>query len=365
MDYYSCLLDTLNSRPVRFRLSVSFWLVALLVCLDCRISVAGEKPAQELAKFTLRDYIGREWQSELVFFKVDSALVGRKDAVLRDATGREVPYQWSTQDESSIAFLASVPKFTRVEYKLSQGTPKVLPSVKVTQQPEMLEVANEKTGIRLYTKSEALQRGPIAGVKLVSGKWIGSGELKWPSAPADFQTIVRTDGPVFADVESTYKSSNGDFWKIRFRIIAGEPVILVDEEFSGQVNAYYQFNPETNFESNCLLWRAGPTPTTSLWENLADKHPFTLEPWLRWWQPRHGTWLAFYGNNSPDLLTIGARDPSNWVEPGKTKWNYAIDVTSDRMMRFQLRGFKRSWMFVALSKEEALQNRKDSAPLYN
>src|SRR5438105_2348997 len=363
MDYYSCLLDTLNSQPARFRLSVGFWLAALLVCLDCRISVAGEKPAHELAKFTLRDYIGREWQRELVFFKVDSAVVGRKDAVLMDGTGREVPYQWSTQDDTSIAFLASVPKFTRVEYKLIQGTPKVLSNVKVTQQPEMLEVANEKTGIRLYTKSEALQRGPIAGVKLVSGKWIGSGELKWPSAPADFETTVRTDGPVFADVESTYKSSNGDFWKLRFRIIAGEPVILVDEEFSGQANAYYQFNPDKNFESNCLLWRAGPTPTTSLWENLADKHPFTLEPWLRWWQPRHGTWLAFYANNSPDLLTIGARDPSNWVEPGKTTWKYAIDVTGDRTMRFQLRGFKRSWMFVALSKEDALQNRKDSAPL--
>src|SRR6266404_1638359 len=362
MDH-SGLLDTLSSQPVRSRLSVSSWLAALLVCLDCGISVAGEKPTQELAKFTLRDYIGREWQSELVFFKVDSALVGRKDAVLRDAKGREVPYQWSTQDDGSIAFLASVPKFTRVEYKLIQGTPKALPNVEVMQQPEMLEVANDKTGIRLYTKSEASQRGPIAGVKLVSGKWIGSGELKWPAAPMDFQTTVRTDGPVFVDVESTYKSSNGNFWKLRFRVIAGEPVILVDEEFSGQADAYYQFNPDKNFESNCLLWRQGPTPTTSLWENLADKHPFTLEPWLRWWEPRHGTWLAFYGDNGPDLLTIGARDPSNWVEPGKTKWKYAIDVTSDRMMRFQLRGFKRNWMFIALSKEDALQNRKNSAPL--
>src|SRR6266487_491137 len=203
----SCLLDTLSSQPVHFRLSVSFWLAALLICQEWEMSVAAEKPAHELAKFTLRDYIGREWQSELVFFKVDSALVGRKDAVLRDAQGREVPYQWSTQDDGSIAFLASVPKFTRVEYKLIQGTPKALLNVKVLQQPEMLEVANDKTGIRLYTKSEASQRGPIAGVKLVSGKWIGSGKLKWPMVPTDFQTSVLTDGPVFADLESTYKSS--------------------------------------------------------------------------------------------------------------------------------------------------------------
>src|SRR5207237_1128661 len=136
MDH-SCLLDALSSQSVRFRLPVSFWLAALLICPEWEMSAAGEKQAQELAEFTLRDYIGREWQSELVFFKVDSALVGRKDAVLKDAKGREVPYQWSTQDDSSIAFLASVPKFTRVEYKLIQGTPKVLSNVKVTQQPEM------------------------------------------------------------------------------------------------------------------------------------------------------------------------------------------------------------------------------------
>ncbi len=362
MSYFR-LPDTSKPRLLRFPLWVSMWLVALFTCAHCGISASGEKPAQELAKFALRDYLGRDWQNELVFFKVDAALVGRKDAVLMDANAREIPYQWSTEDNGSIAFLASVPKLTRVEYKLIQGRPKALPNVKVMQQPEMLEVANDKTGIRLYTKSEALQRGPIAGVKLVSGKWIGSGQLTWPGPPMDFKTTVLTDGPLFADVESSYKSSNGDFWKLRFRIIADEPVILVDEEFSGQANAYYQFNPDTNFESDWLLWRGGPMPTSGLWENLADKHPFTLEPWLRWAEPRHGTWLAFYGDNSPDLLTIGARDPSNWVEPGKTTWKYSIDVTSDRTMRFQLRGFKRNWMFIALSKDEALQNRKDSAPL--
>jgi len=226
-----------------------------------------------------------------------------------------------------------------------------------------VEMVNDKTGIRVYRNSEALQRGPIAGVKLISGKWVGSGQLTWPGPPMDFKTTVLTDGPLFADVESAYTSSTGVFWKLRFRIIAGEPVILVDEEFRGPAQAYYQFNPDTNFESDWLLWRAGPTPTSGLWENLADKHPFTLEPWLRWAEPRHGTWLAFYGDNSPDLLTIGARDPSNWVEPGKTTWKYAIDVTSDRTMRFQLRGFKRNWMFIALSKEDALKNRKDAAPL--
>jgi len=362
MSYFR-LPDTSKPRLLRFPLWASMWLVALFTCADCGISASGEKPAQELAKFALRDYLGREWQNELVFFKVDAALVGRKDAVLMDANGREIPYQWSTEDNGSIAFLASVPKFTRVEYKLVRGTPKTAPNLKVTQQPDSVEMVNDKTGIRVYRNSEALQRGPIAGVKLSSGKWVGSGQLTWPGPPMDFKTTVLTDGPLFADVESAYTSSTGDFWKLRFRIIAGEPVILVDEEFSGAAQAYYQFNAVKDFGPDSLLWRTGPTATTNLWKNLTGEHAFTLEPWLRWGSPMHGTWLAFYRDDSPDLLTIGARDPSNWVEPGKTTWKYAIDVRNDQTMRFQLRGFKRNWMVIALSKKDALQTQSDSAPL--
>jgi len=361
MSYFR-LPDTSKPRLLRFPLWVSMWLLALFTCAHCGISASGEKPAQELAKFALRDYLGREWQNELVFFKVDAALVGRKDAVLMDANGREIPYQWSTEDNGSIAFLASVPKFTRVEYKLVRGTPKTAPNLKVTQQPDSVEMVNDKTGIRVSRNSEALQRGPIAGVKLISGKWVGSGELTWPGPPMDFKTTILTDGPLFADVESAYTSSTGDFWKLRFRIIAGEPVILVDEEFSGPAQAYYQFNAVKDFGPDSLLWRAGPTATTNLWKNLTDEHAFTLEPWLRWASPMHGTWLAFYRDDSPDLLTIGARDPSNWVEPGKTTWKYAIDVRNDQTMRFQLRGFKRNWMVIALSKKDALQTQSDSAP---
>ena len=72
------------------------------------------------------------------------------------------------------------------------------------QQPDAVEIANDKTGVRLYRNSEALQRGPIAGVKLVSGKCIGCGRLNWAGVPIDFKVTVLTDGPVFADVICWY-----------------------------------------------------------------------------------------------------------------------------------------------------------------
>ncbi|MCX6917287.1 MAG: hypothetical protein NT167_30330 [Verrucomicrobia bacterium] len=82
----------------------------------------GATPAERiLATFSLRDYLNRNWHKELVTFKVDPKLLGRKDVTLLDVDRQSVPFQWQTGSNAGIAFLASVPRFTRVEYRLMEG----------------------------------------------------------------------------------------------------------------------------------------------------------------------------------------------------------------------------------------------------
>lgn len=82
----------------------------------------GATPAERiLATFSLRDYLNRNWHKELVTFKVDPKLLGRKDVTLLDVDRQSVPFQWQTGSNAGIAFLASVPRFTRVEYRLVEG----------------------------------------------------------------------------------------------------------------------------------------------------------------------------------------------------------------------------------------------------
>jgi hypothetical protein len=171
------------------------------------------------------------------------------------------------------------------------------------------------------------------------------------------------NGPVYADVESSYTFPNKEYWRLRFRVISGEPVVLVDEEFQGLPEASYRFKLGAGFEPDHLFWRKKQDSATgSLRE--AGNTAFVLEPWLEWWQELHGNWLGLYRADSPDLLAVGMREPACWIEPGKTRWDTKIEVAkNDLGMQFQLQGFQRKWMFIALPRDNALKVVKDSAPL--
>jgi hypothetical protein len=354
-----------------------------------------------LARFSLRDCLNRDWHNELVTFGLDPSLVGRSDMALLDAAQRPVPFQWATGSTAGIVFLASVPKFGQVQYSLvergGQGTEDserktevrgqtsggiAVGDLTVKDQPESVELGNDKIGIRLNKGAKALTQGPIGGIRLASGKWVGAGELRWPadtnqrtgilalrgdaggSGVPGCRVRVAAAGPVFAEVESEYTFPNKGYWRLRFRVIAGEPVVLVDEQFQGAPEASYRFKLGEGFEPDHLFWRTKSTGATSRLQDLAGSSAFVLEPWVEWWQTMHGNWLGLYRADSPDLLALGVREAACWVEPGKTTWSTAVNVAKAGLtLEFQLRGLERKWMLIALPKDDALKLSKDSAPL--
>jgi hypothetical protein len=138
----------------------------------------------------------------------------------------------------------------------------------------------------------------------------------------------------------------------------------VDEQFRGPPEASYQFDLGTGFDPDHLFWRAKSTGATAALSDQPGDNPFVLEPWVEWWQEMHGNWLGMYRADGSDLLAVGLREPACWVEPGKTNWSTAVAVARDgAALNFQLRGFQRKWMILALPKDIALALSKDSAPL--
>src|ERR1039458_7724222 len=103
---------------LRFLFSVFFFLLLMLGFLGGPIAEAAGQPKAVLARFSLRDYLNRNWHNELVTFKVDARLVGRRDVALLDAGRAPARFQWHTCSTAGIAFLASVPSFARIEYSL-------------------------------------------------------------------------------------------------------------------------------------------------------------------------------------------------------------------------------------------------------
>src|ERR1039458_5959225 len=109
---------------LRFLFSVFFFLLLMLGFLGGPIAEAAGQPKAVLARFSLRDYLNRNWHNELVNFKVDARLVGRRDVALLDADQHPVPFQWHTCSTAGIAFLASMPSFAQVEYGLVERSGK-------------------------------------------------------------------------------------------------------------------------------------------------------------------------------------------------------------------------------------------------
>jgi len=364
----------------------------MLAWIGCTPVGASNQPKPVLARFSMRDYLNRDWHNELVTFQVDSRLLGRRDVMLLDADEHPIPFQWTTGSTAGIAFLASVPRFAQVEYCLVAGQPQVMTNLAVRQETDSLQLGNERIAIRFNRGAKALKQGPIGGIRLTSGKWVGDGELHW-AADSDKRTAtaavgganaggtlagpaagtatlpecrveVVAAGPVFAEVASDYTFPDKGFWRLRFRVIAGEPVVLVDERFSGSSGAWYRLRLGTGFEPDHIFWRKKEAGATSALNDLAGDSAFELEPWVKWWEPRHGNWLALYREDGPDLLGVGMREAACWVEPGKTSWNTGVEVAkAGQALEFQLRGFERKWMLIALPKDTALSVSKGSAPL--
>ena len=175
---------------------------------------------------------------------------------------------------------------------------------------------------------------------------------------------VIASGPVYAEVESAYTFPDKGFWRLRFRVISGEPVVLVDEQFSGPSGASYHLRLGKGFEPDHVLWRQKENGATTALNDLTGNSAFVLEPWVKWWEPMHGNWFALYREDGPDLLAVGAREAACWVEPGKTGWSTEINVAkAGKALEFQLRGLERKWMLIALPKDPALKLSEGSAPL--
>src|ERR1035441_3434473 len=179
---------------LRFLLSAFCFLLLVLARVGCPPAEAADQPKAVLARFSLRDYLNRDWHNELVFFKTDARLFGRRDVALLDADQHPVPFQWQTGSNAGIAFLASVPSFAQVEYGLVErsgkreednggkaesrkqkaesqqqkseirGQRSEDAGIAIKDQPEWVELGNDKIGIRLNRGSKELSDGPIAGL---------------------------------------------------------------------------------------------------------------------------------------------------------------------------------------------------------
>jgi len=327
---------------------------------------AGPAPSHD-KRYVMRDYLRRAWRNELVFFAVSPTVHGQPGYKLEGQGGAGVPYQWAENNgQPSIAFLADVPELGQSEYTLVPGVPTISTDLTLVDLGDQFELKNSRTGIRIRKGADALALGPIAGVGLPSGAWVGSGRLSLPGRASNYQARVAARGTVYVDVEVTYTIPTNSFWKLRFRMMANEPVVLVDESFSGDGGAMYELLLDTGFGADQMFWRKeNQAAGSQAIDSIASTDAFLLEPWYHWWEGDYqGDWVSFYRSDGQDLLGVAARDAASWVVPARTDWEYRVPIRkTDLTLQLQLQGFERKWMLFALDKSTTLQPQGNLASL--
>ncbi len=324
-------------------------------------ATSGSAADQPIATFTLTDQLNRQWEHELVFYPVADKVFERDDLVLLDPDDKPVAHQWVPAElapagKKSVAFFASVPAFGKASYRLAPGTPNRDTDLRVAENAGGATLENRQTGIRLAGGAVAAD-GPVAGIRLATGRWVAGGRLESPLRPSSHRIQVLARGPVFAEALVSYEFPNFHYWRIRVRVPAGEPVALIDEEFLLPEGSEYQLSLAKGWNPSEIFYRdnANRCQLTKI-AAIAGDTAFWLKAWPAWWnQTPEANWMALCEASGEDLLMIGCRDPGAWAEPGRTTWDTGVPITKAApTANFQLQGFRRRWLVATPKKSASL-----------
>jgi hypothetical protein len=325
--------------------------------------------------FEFRDYIGRKWSNELVsfpltknqreFLKAGRTLIG--------PDGKPVPCQVVEVPgkEAELYFQVDLDPFQTRVYSWSAQPVKVETDLVVEETPEVIRLSNRLTGISVRKEFKS---GPVEAIRLNCGVWVGGSYMEPKTRITKYSAAIVNQGPVFEEVVCRAEKEEGR-WEMRFRVMRNEPVVLVEESFSLGEDAGWNLTLGQNWEPGYLLFRYGMyvsgekgIPLGQVATHALEANPknpneaaFTWDPWLQWQhRAERNTWFGVYHQEAPDLLAIGAREPSFWINPEQREENQAtipvplVVGTFGPTLKFPLTKGQRKWMISIHPKEACL-----------
>ncbi|MHB9024908.1 MAG: hypothetical protein ACYC7E_12155 [Armatimonadota bacterium] len=344
--------------------SLVLWALAVLGSIAGR-AFAGESVTPPDESFHLRDWLRRNWQHEAVTFPLTKAQLQHAQAghALLGPEETPVTYQMTPGDPPSITFQVDLPPLETQRYTFNNTKSTVQTDLVVAETAETIRIENKFTGV---TIRKALRdgAGPIAGIRLNSGKWVGGSRLQGDQALGEYAAKLTARGPVFAEVACTAKLGAGE-WSLCFRVYAGEPVVLVDETSATPgTKTLFSVHLDTDFAPNHVFFRDGKKAfDTSVDDFIRPGTVFTLEPWLHWNNSQdQGSFFGVYNEDAYDFLTVAAGYAGAWVDPGlpaekpqEPPQVYLRQNNTGLHLDFPLKYGRRKWMLAALDTTQCLK----------
>jgi hypothetical protein len=349
--------------------SAMAFVVVLILAITGRNDVVAVPPQT----FELRDYLGHEWTNELVSFAIPDTVVGESTAYrLESEDGRIVPHQFAVDLEGrrTVRFLVDLPQYGRARYHLRASKAGQSPpaGVRVEQERGLIRLSNALTGIEIPTAEGDGDNGPFLRMRLRSGAWIGASRLSSTPPIVRYEARVIAEGPVYGEIECRYEFAEGKRWGVNYRVIAGEPVVLIDEHCDLGGGATWEleigrgFEPTHSFAS--VAYGNKEQANYSIQPVRHDGNTiFSLAAWPLWWEP---TSVAFCGlfrrpsetanladRGTEDFLAAAAGRGEVWAHPGDDGQRKGIPLVAMQngpaTFSLPLAGPGRHWLLAALT----------------
>ena len=261
---------------------------------------------------TLKEHLGRDWPRTLVTYQREFPAGTARPGEVRlvDATGQEQAGQfWRVKEHpdgsmasARISFLTGLAKGSRYRFELQAGKPggDVRP-LRATADAAFTTLDNGIVALRLPKAGEmkfdpplamgqdqaamvaaygqqaakGIAPGPIQGVRLVDGRWVGGSYFfaaKPDAAPrvTGYTCRITEQGPLFVEAVARYTFTGGGWYEFTARVLAGDPAVRIDEQFDmGTPGSMWDFRMMVSLASG---WREGGwKPDAAYWISSEER----------------------------------------------------------------------------------------------
>lgn len=354
-------------------------LLAVTAGLLLVLSTATAGPPRHIV---IEDHLSHAWQDELVSYPLEfeAGQCSPEGLRLLDEEEQAVPIQFTdvtthadgTLSKATLWFLVGeLPADGRREWTVRTATsdtePRYETDLTVRRRDDVWQIETDEVGARLLAGDQqyATPRGPadtpppLQQLRLQSGNWIGWGRWHTTRRCTGYTSRLAARGPVFAEVQATLRFEDDRSYVATYRIIAGQEVVLVEEEFD--LGAPERFVLPDYGPRERLLWdwwggthgraespnnflfsvyeKGSFTPTTARWrghhstdERLGsprknhrtvdyaldysvDRLDIHINSYLQWGNDEAIFYTAWNRENPRDAVAVIGIRPSQWIHP--------------------------------------------------
>lgn len=320
-------------------------LALLAVAATVRPAGAGERT------IVLREYVNRRWTNELLSYRFEAPRGAcYPESVRAQGPDGPVPVQLSHVEtwpqtpmlkSAKLWLVADLAPLAEDTYTVSYGpepvrAPGTRGDLAITPGTDQLEVATSRFGARLRLGGETFGQprpaadvpAPLVGLRLADGTWFGGSRMFGDTRIAGWSAERVGDGPVFGQVDTTYRYEDGNVLKLSARLHAGaagitwETRVTEDRPSDGIDLLLSPGLPPLTLLAQREAYGDRPVMEKAKWADwveipLADYSEDVvtkLSPWADWWS----TWTQTSVRLRMDAqreLHLASRDPGAWVEP--------------------------------------------------